>query len=839
MNKKNWSTAYFESTTNYFWRWAQEEGTGSLVVETTVPAITICYWEELLNDLQSMTGHLPPLSVLLMTMAIGKTDEEHATTHFTRESVQLHLLRPIMRRDTWSELLPLEELKELTATITSFVQRLHALPRRYWQGDERHLLFKTLFACTPAEMSPKEAHEMLTMFRETGMLPSLNKRAEEYKIEQARTDAGFLKMILEQYPDSDALEKALKAAIMPPPPPSPAPIEVPEKLPLPADAKELSLLQLLAEDDRTAYIALLTQRLLAALHLPAHMPHAGDITVGGVADITNKGTIDRLLISELANEDDVLMARLANNEAMYLRREEVPDNEPPHRYILIDKSIRMWGTPHILAIATGLACALDNKRAAAIHAFALTGDTFQPIDLTEKDDIVRTMHRLSPALNSAAALTAFNMTHPLTMSDEYFLITSEELFNQPAFQQAFAALRTVNGFLITVSREADVLVYRYMSGHRKLLRTSKINLDPPKALPKKAPAKDAFRGTPTVMDVPKFLRHTPLPLLMAAGSLYRHSNRSASGQEGYLALTKQRQLVFWPDRKKGGSEIMSLFPEAYAEKYYFGYTGAHYVFSFQEKHSRNIKLYQFSPETLELIEIPVNMTLPATPERLFDDLYDTRTHQFIFTRNRWKTDLVTLDVYSGLLAADQTRTWEAVKKELDEEKRKANLKYYVPPPVAPQYFKFISALKSIKINKKGNLVINGKHELTFVPNNMAFVLTHGPVEAPDIVLTAEKLKLKDLRPPLLRYNWPDGSELWFDKARHMLYLRSSDKAIPEMAIPLVIQTQTACWASDGVICGNPYFRPKEVEVITVMDFHEKYFRPFINVIQQYATAAAT
>src|SRR4029450_3053531 len=86
------------------------------------------------------------------------------------------------------------------------------------------------------------------------------------------------------------------------------------------------LLEQLAQDPNTAGLAQLTHRLIAALNIPMHAHGSSSQFFGGVSDITNRGNFDRLLLSELAHDDLSLMARLANNEALYLRREELPSN---------------------------------------------------------------------------------------------------------------------------------------------------------------------------------------------------------------------------------------------------------------------------------------------------------------------------------------------------------------------------------------------------------------------------------------------------------------------------------------------------------------------------------
>ena len=85
--------------------------------------------------------------------------------------------------------------------------------------------------------------------------------------------------------------------------------------------------------------------------------------------------------------------------------------------------------------------------------------------------------------------------------------------------------------------------------------------------------------------------------------------------------------------------------------------------------------------------------------------------------------------------------------------------------------------------------------------------------------------------------WPDGSEAVAD-GRGLLHLRSANPALPEVTLVLAIDLPTAAWATDGTLCGNPYFTGRSVEEalratdspVTATDFYERYIQPFIDHI---------
>jgi len=108
------------------------------------------------------------------------------------------------------------------------------------------------------------------------------------------------------------------------------PAKVPEPQTPPGDSSLPFLHQLEEQSDRElATVAAVARRMVAMFTLPRPAGFPQKLPVGGISDITNRGTLDRLLPSELAADDMLLMARLANHEALYCRRDTPRMNLPP------------------------------------------------------------------------------------------------------------------------------------------------------------------------------------------------------------------------------------------------------------------------------------------------------------------------------------------------------------------------------------------------------------------------------------------------------------------------------------------------------------------------------
>ena len=118
-------------------------------------------------------------------------------------------------------------------------------------------------------------------------------------------------------------------------------------------------------------MARLARLLLAAVHMPTPLSLREELPVGGVSDISNRGSLDRLLLSELANDDLTLAVRVAMNEALYLRREIPPSTPQHHRAILVDAGIRSWGVPRVFATAVALAFMASTAKSGRARAKSL------------------------------------------------------------------------------------------------------------------------------------------------------------------------------------------------------------------------------------------------------------------------------------------------------------------------------------------------------------------------------------------------------------------------------------------------------------------------------------
>jgi hypothetical protein len=567
--------------------------------------------------------------------------------------------------------------------------------------------------------------------------------------------------------------------------------------PLPAD-----LLEQLAQHQQTAGLAKLTQRLMAALKIPMHSRAGNDQSFGGVSDLSNRGNFDRLLLSELAHDDLSLMVRLANNEALYLRREELPSKHKRQRFILIDTSIKMWGTPRMYAIATALAAISNSKT--IVHTFALQGSHYREISLSSITGIRTTLNQLSAALDSAEALTAFTKAFPLNRQQEYFLITDEQLFYTPSFQYAFANLRNAHGFLATVSRSGQLQLFQYTGGRRRLLHS--ILLDLPELLEAVLPSS----------ALPAFLSLKTAPLYLPHSRTHLTTN-NAFDEFGLAHITKEKQLLYWPNKTTGAREIIACLPEG---NYSIGYENIFMIYILvYNKDSNRLWLYRIATGTLitETIECRHPFTVEDPIQFYFrDDVFTIFNRETVYS----------LDLATGILDNGRKRIPGGPVTSM--LKQISPLYYYanIPGHINNGYSVFKN-VKQIYI-MHGTLRIGARE--FYINGNELYLRKSKRLTDKFMSATGpEIVELPDVGYKLSRFVFPNGSEAFVDP-RGFLHLRSSDKNQHEISIVLISGKSIACWSSDGHVCGSGYFTGDNPIKIPVQEFYNRYIQSFIHAL---------
>ncbi|QNE39143.1 hypothetical protein F1C16_06030 [Hymenobacter sp. NBH84] len=795
---------YFQTPQNYFWRWTEE---GALAEWQN--GTTICYREELEAVLHTLVpAGLPPLGAVLLLLAVCADTWSASGGRAVLEAVSQ---RVRYGREA-------DKLDFYLTTFSKFAEVVQGLPRELRTGPPKLHLFREVLQPEPVgkKMRPlalvqgvaqARSQQALHLWTSGKLDASLRVTGSLITLEVFLADLQCLDRALQRFPTPGSLAHHLRTGL----PEAPAPLPEPE-LPTPAEPEPpRSLLDQLAEDPRTAGLAHLTQRLVASLRIPLHTHAVSEQPLGGVADITNQGSYDRLLLSELAQDDALLLARLVNGEALYLRREAPPLPEVRPRVVLLDSTLRMWGVPRVFALAAALAWvqpARQPRRQAT--AYALGGQEMTLLDLTSLDGVVEALSQLDVAPHGGPALRQFAQM-PAAATD-CLLITEAQLLQLPEFAAALTEAKTALRYLLTVDRSGELQLFEYQQGRRTLLSTTRHDLD----VLHQAPRRPARRpGHPAAAA---FLHRDSAPLFFpAAGVRLSIKNTFYVPELGVVSISDTRRVLYWADKDIGAEELLPVIEPG---DYYFG-TDSEGICVLVSNRTQ-LLIYGFSLSG-EPVRVDLSSELEAAdaqPSVVFKDgSYYVRqpSGTLVFDCMQWK-------IWERTTTTFPTNTNTAFRADFGHLKRHVNNGYSV-----------LQRVRRMAVNAERELVLDG-HTLRLVDSGtsstLQLVQTPFDKALPNIQVEEEVAGLTpNDQVRFRRVAWPNGSTALVD-SRGLLHLRSTDAALPEVTIVLVLGQATAAWASDGTVCGSMYFTgAAPTPSAPVGEFYHRYLRPLIEQLR--------
>ncbi|MBS0202665.1 MAG: hypothetical protein JSS49_07170 [Planctomycetes bacterium] len=367
---------------------------------------------------------------------------------------------------------------------------------------------------------------------------------------------------------------------------------LPAEIIIPAEpAAVRALLQVLALDDELSGLSRIARNLSAVLQLPRAISDSDELPLGGVSDISNRGTLDRLLLSELAHDDLMLATRVALNEALYLRRETPPSPPPQRHHVLLDSGLRMWGVPRIYATACLLSLAARGAEGTTLLAFRAAGSEIVPFDPSTQSGIVGHLEVLEPEVHPGRALNEFfQACTDDNQPGDAIVITSDEALSDPDFQRNLADANPSQCYLIGVNRDGGFQLWSRGRRGTRLLTSLTLDLEELLA-PPVGPRRQLIE--PNIdPDLPAIFHASPFPLRLPHHQL-RNANKevvwsvrlpadrqrllavSANPREpaliasdsipsapeyGVMILTRDRVLSFFDQPQRGGLQIATDVP---------------------------------------------------------------------------------------------------------------------------------------------------------------------------------------------------------------------------------------------------------------------------------------
>ena len=544
-----------------FWTWSADHD----AIEWH-DGTTLALWQELHTVVKHLgeAGWLPPLGSMLLLLAACRDE-------WLKQAIEFHPKVMSILAVTKTEDIPLE----IRTTLVGGLKVVHDLPKdlRSSLTAKCHLV-AALFEGGPHSLLRSESN---TVLRElsvpgpralAGCVPAMDAKARllrdlrALRIGLARHDAASLESFLRTGLDDSSLR----------------PVVLAENT-VAANEPGILLDRLLAAGGETGAAAAVAKRAIAMMNFPGHFGTPRDLPVGGIADITNRGTVDRLLPGELAWDDLVLAARLVHNEALYFRREIPPMDVALRHTVLLDRGLRLWGTGRVFAL--GVALGLRHHpawkdRDETCECAAANGTGFVVVDLGTPQGIRSALETLVPAPSPMIFLTAWWETALLeddrAIPDLSF-ITAKEHLEDAATRNLLGEIaewihgRSGNCRVLALSRNGELEAQAWSPAGIRLLFRGELDLD---AILADARATSQHAAPPPLRVKPDPLRAL-LPIyaldrlpflfpLAPQASAFLPDEAAAASNGGGMGVTVNRRLLHWPQPGWGGQELAAAVP---------------------------------------------------------------------------------------------------------------------------------------------------------------------------------------------------------------------------------------------------------------------------------------
>lgn len=778
------SFSYFINNENYFWT-LEEDGD----VIAIRGGDTIAYSEFVIRMLEDLAEQgLPPFGSLLLAII--------ATNHPKNDlvgQVETLIRRSVLEKRQGY----VERLKVLDETVR-FLNLLASLPVKYTTGKIRVQLFQLLFADCHGKLSKDVSRQIISginQLKDTGNQKVLRTLSGEDKFGDINIYDEFrcIALLGRKFPDTKTLIDELAGI-----PEIEEPVlEEEEERAIPGD-----FIESLMDHPTTFPVGALIRSLLSGMSIPIHHSLPSAQPMGGFSDLSNKGDLDKLLISEFAGDDWMFLSRLANNEALYLHRETPPGADQLERIILVDVTLKSWGTPKILAYAILLAIAKHPKTDIHCTAYAVGNDLY-PVAVDTVDEVIQSIQLVDGALHPAAGLIKF-FERSSTAKTEVFFIAPEESMRHPAIQKVISEHYSSFKYWVTVSQEGKILFYRNQHKGRKLIQQLILPLDKlweqGKGQRRREPV-EAGDGMSDKLQVPILF-----PAPRAAKKMF------ISNDLDLFVVTKERNLLCCRqgDMALKGWELVLEKVEAGASLFAMGPNeNGKQLFLCFKTHNRELTIFRM--DTGESKSVIFDEWQPSP----FADFFFTYSSFYYIRGETVWAFAFKADLQCTKFSADQGSVFADRYQELQQEAMKSKAGISLTLSV-------LKNIHNIYINQQGNLVFN-KHELVLSKAGHIQLLSAAR-ESREVAVTATWDVNRN------EFSFPGGSRIKIHRAG-MIILQGP---VP-VYIPAVLDASLAA-ATDKYFAGNIYYYPvsgqESLVKMSTRDFYKENIRTFIQHILQ-------
>lgn len=786
---------YFQSYENYFWEWETDEDIAgdsgyhdyNLISIPGVGAIAYRpYIMEILKELQPQGW--PPFGALLMVlyaMQDGYTDFAGPMKH----TATFHSIGNF----------------DFTADKSiEFLEKIKSLNKVYKYGQNRIILLQTLFQDAHNRIAPGKAEMILNIYYKRPHMLAASAEKKYAGPSAINRDLSALQLLNEKFPTVQSIIDAMRDHIDEPELDDEV---VEEEITVETDK---DFIQQLIEEPKTFQVGSLIKRIWSGLRIPMRHLSPGEQPIGGISDMANKGDLHRMLLSEFANEDEVFMNRIANNEALYIQREIPPEENIFERVILVDTSLRNWGTPKVLAFASAIAVIRHPKAHSECKVFAM-GQAGLPISLDKTEDVIENLNQVSPVLEVSEALGKFFNEEHTEKDLEVFFITHQENLADEKIRKVIHENRDQLKFLITTSSDGELNFYKHHKGARKHIQKIKLPLQELWANPPQRKLKaTTVNGKKT--DLPQnYPILFPTPSNKIAQFLYEG--------EFYILSSKKQLLKTY---------LSDNYYDRNSYDYYKTYHGCEVLiedisvkprgqFALAKNRQQQFILCQYQPDKKLISKLNLNTKeyseINTTGLNIPNSYHLTYFGRSFYLHQPMNSSLYKINL-EGNISVESVFNDD---REIDKNIAKAETEV---AKLDRSGMKIISNFNRLGINENNNLVISGNELSRLYDNSLNLYKNRCTIK-----ILAEQNKNK--------FTFQDGSEIITD-ARGMLTFKSSNTGIPTFYIPsteygfLAVSTHTEYG-------GSEYYLPQQtlLKVKTLEEMYSQYLTAFIDQILDY------
>lgn len=427
---------YLSLYKDYFWQW--EDGAQVIAIPD---GHTIVYRQLVAEIIEELAPDgLPPFgSIILALAALHPQGQQNIDQIF-------EIINKIENVDAG----------KYSDEAFAVLKLLNSMPAKYKTGDLKKYVLRAFFRNSHNRSSIKKGLQIAEDFN------NFNHNYIPTTPHQSSVDRDF-RVIALLNREFDSVESIInKINALP---------DLQENLILESSEKEgpKDFIEELIMNPGTHKIGALVKVLWSGLNLPVRSSKPSQLPMGGVSDLTNKGELSQLLISEFANDDLIFLSRLANNEALYLNRESPPVDNDMRRVVLIDVSLKNWGTPKTIAFATMLAIAKHPKTTIDCDVFVV-GKSFQKVIYNSVEGIMAAIQIVDPSIEASKGLQQYFETFPPNNNQEVFVLTERTTKNNANMLRLKHELGTEISYWIYNGSDGHIDVYKNLKSSSKHLQ---------------------------------------------------------------------------------------------------------------------------------------------------------------------------------------------------------------------------------------------------------------------------------------------------------------------------------------------------------------------------------